>query len=288
MAVDEDRLNEFLGRFVGDLGATIAAGSVVIGHRLGLYRALAEGPATPAELARRTRPTRATSPSGCAARPPAATSPTTRRRATLLADRGAGLRAGQPGRRRSTRPARSCWRSARCRPSRGSPRRSAPAPAWAGTSTTRTSSSAASSSSGPATSPTWCRAGSRRSTASRPSCGPAARVADIGCGLGASTILLAEAYPHARLAGSDYHDGSIELARKRAADAGVADRVELRGRLGADLLRHRLRPGRRRSTACTTWATRSARPGTSAQALAPDGTWLIVEPVAGDDRRRTT
>ena len=41
MAIDSDKLNEFLGKFVGDLGATTAAGSVVIGHNLGLYKALA-------------------------------------------------------------------------------------------------------------------------------------------------------------------------------------------------------------------------------------------------------
>src|ERR1700730_5907375 len=54
MAIDEGRLNEFLGRFVSDLGATAAAGNIVIGHRLGLYRALAEGPATAQQLAART------------------------------------------------------------------------------------------------------------------------------------------------------------------------------------------------------------------------------------------
>ena len=60
IAPDTDRLNEFLGRFVGDLAATAAAGNVVVGHRLGLYAALAHGPATGADLADRT---------GCAARP---------------------------------------------------------------------------------------------------------------------------------------------------------------------------------------------------------------------------
>ena len=54
MAINEEKLNEFLGRFVTDLGATVAAGSVVVGHRLGLYRGLAEGPATAEQLARRT------------------------------------------------------------------------------------------------------------------------------------------------------------------------------------------------------------------------------------------
>src|SRR5580704_11100197 len=54
MTIDQDKLGELLGRFVGDLGATLAAGSVVVGHRLGLYRSLAEGPATAQEVARRT------------------------------------------------------------------------------------------------------------------------------------------------------------------------------------------------------------------------------------------
>jgi hypothetical protein len=49
--VDSDRLDQFLGRFVNDLGATMAAGSVLIGDRLGLYRALADGPQQPHELA---------------------------------------------------------------------------------------------------------------------------------------------------------------------------------------------------------------------------------------------
>ena len=52
-----------------------------------------------------------------------------------------------------------------------------------------------------------------------------ATVADIGCGLGASAILLAQEYPNSRFTGSDYHDQSIEIARKRAADVGVGDRV---------------------------------------------------------------
>jgi hypothetical protein len=54
MAISEDKLHEFLGRFVTDLGATAAAGNVVIGHELGLYRALAPEPATAEELAERT------------------------------------------------------------------------------------------------------------------------------------------------------------------------------------------------------------------------------------------
>ncbi len=52
--MDQSRVTEFLGRIVADLGATGATGQVAIGHRLGLYRALAQGPATTEEFAERT------------------------------------------------------------------------------------------------------------------------------------------------------------------------------------------------------------------------------------------
>src|SRR5882724_13190885 len=54
MAIDETRLTEFLNRFVGDLGATMAAGNIVVGDRLGLYKGLTDGPLGPQELAERT------------------------------------------------------------------------------------------------------------------------------------------------------------------------------------------------------------------------------------------
>jgi hypothetical protein len=54
MAIDTDKLNSFLGRFVEDLGASVHSGMVVIGEKLGLYKALAEGPVNSAELAAKT------------------------------------------------------------------------------------------------------------------------------------------------------------------------------------------------------------------------------------------
>lgn len=53
-------------------------------------------------------------------------------------------------------------------------------------------------------------------------------VADVGCGLGSSTVILAAAYPRARLVDLDYHPESVELARDRAESAGVADRISFR------------------------------------------------------------
>ncbi|WP_370644572.1 DUF2300 domain-containing protein [Actinoplanes sp. L3-i22] len=74
---------------------------------------------------------------------------------------------------RSSRPGRSSWRSARCRPGRGSRRRSAPARDWPGPSTTRTSSPGSSGSSGPVTARTWSRRGCRRWTGWRRNCAAA-------------------------------------------------------------------------------------------------------------------
>jgi hypothetical protein len=80
--MDHNKVMEFLGQFVTDLAATDAAGSVVVGHRLGLYRALSQARQRPSSSPSAPGATRATSPSGCAARPPAGTSATTRRPAS--------------------------------------------------------------------------------------------------------------------------------------------------------------------------------------------------------------
>ncbi|MGO9899790.1 MAG: methyltransferase domain-containing protein [Solirubrobacteraceae bacterium] len=108
-----------------------------------------------------------------------------------------------------------------------------------------------------------------------------ALVADVGCGHGASTILMAQAFPNSTFAGYDYHEGSIETARQRAQEAGVADRVEFRvepaaayGGEGYDLVTmfdclHDMGD--------PVGAARHVR-----ETLAPDGTWMIVEPNAGD------
>jgi SAM-dependent methyltransferase len=108
-----------------------------------------------------------------------------------------------------------------------------------------------------------------------------ASVADVGCGHGASTVLMAAAFGASTFTGFDYHDGSISTARGRAAEAGLNGRVSFETApstsypgdgydLGTmfDCLHDMGDPA---------GAARHVR-----QSLAPDGTWMIVEPAAGD------
>jgi SAM-dependent methyltransferase len=108
-----------------------------------------------------------------------------------------------------------------------------------------------------------------------------ARVADTGCGHGASTIIMAQAFPRSTFVGSDYHPESIVEARRRAEAAGVADRVtfEVVSAQGLTWEAYDL---------VTTFdalhdmgdpvgAARAVR-----AAIADDGTWMVVEPLSGD------
>ena len=108
-----------------------------------------------------------------------------------------------------------------------------------------------------------------------------ATVADLGCGHGASTILMAEAFPTSRFTGSDYHQGSIEAARERATEKGLGDRVRFEVSGAQQIEAKDL-------DLVTTFdclhdmgdplgAARRIR-----SSLAGDGTWMIVEPAAGD------
>ena len=109
-----------------------------------------------------------------------------------------------------------------------------------------------------------------------------ARVADVGCGHGASTIILAQRFPASTFVGFDYHQPSIDVARKAAADAGVADRVTFEPASAKDY------PGTGYDLVAFFDCLHDMGDPTGAAAhvlasLAPDGTWLIVEPFANDD-----
>ena len=107
------------------------------------------------------------------------------------------------------------------------------------------------------------------------------KVADVGCGHGASTLELARAYPDSEITGFDYHEGSIATARERAAAAGLAGRVRFEV-ASADSF-----PGDGYDLVCVFDALHDMGDPLAAarhirQALADDGTWLLVEPRAGD------
>lgn len=108
-----------------------------------------------------------------------------------------------------------------------------------------------------------------------------AKVADVGCGLGASTILMAQAYPASQFVGFDYHDKSIESASEKAAAAGVA------GNCKFEIAASKEFPGSEYDLVTffdclhdmgdPVGAAKHVR-----KALKDDGTWMIVEPFAND------
>ena len=108
-----------------------------------------------------------------------------------------------------------------------------------------------------------------------------ASVADVGCGLGASTIIMAGAYPHSTFMGYDCHKPSVEAARKSAAEAAVNRRVRFETANAADF------PGRGFDLICLFDCLHDMGDPVDAarhirQALADDGTLLLVEPYADD------
>ncbi|MFY9732237.1 MAG: class I SAM-dependent methyltransferase [Candidatus Acidiferrales bacterium] len=108
-----------------------------------------------------------------------------------------------------------------------------------------------------------------------------AKVADVGCGLGTSTILMAQAYSKSSFVGFDYHDGSIKMAREAAAKAGVGDRVKFEVAKAKDY------PGKGFDfVAFFDCLHDMGDPEGAAkhvkESMTPDGTWMIVEPFAHD------
>ena len=277
MGIDQDKLMDFLHKFVGDLGATMAAGNVLVGDRLGFYRVLAEHPMLPYELAERTgtatryvdewlrgqaaggyveydaqtgayslTPEQAfalTDPEGAVFMPGAFELALGALRSDHKVTEAFRTGAGVGWHEHDDEVFSGCERFFR--------------PGYAANLVT-----------------SWLPALDGVEDKLR----AGARVADIGCGLGASTTLMARAYPEASFTGSDYHEESIIQARKRASGLNgqvtfeVASAQTFNGGpydlvTSFDCLHDMGDP---------IGAARHIR-----EMLAPDGTWMVVEPYAG-------
>ncbi|WP_305788681.1 class I SAM-dependent methyltransferase [Symbioplanes lichenis] len=272
MAVDQDKLMDFLHRFVGDLGAAAAAGNVVIGDRLGLYKALAEKPQRAVDLAARTgtapryveewlRGQAAggyieydpaediysmteeqafclTDPDGAVYAPGAFQLVLGALRAEKQISEAFRTGSGMGWHDHDTEVFEGCDRF--FRPGYTANLLTSWLPALDGVEEK-------------------LRAG--------------ARMADVGCGHGSSTRLMAGAYPASTVVGSDYHSGSIEHARSLGGTYEVAAADSFTGGpydlvTTFDSLHDMGNP---------LGAAKHIR-----SKLAPDGTWMIVEPYAGD------
>jgi SAM-dependent methyltransferase len=279
-AIDMNKLNAFVGRFVTDLGAAVHAGMVVIGEKLGLYKALAGRALSSAELAARTKTDErylrewlASQAAGGYITYDAAADKfsLTEEQAFTLASEDSpaylpgafelalGSLAAVPRIVESFRTGAGMgWHEHvdgvfhGCekffRPSYAANLVSSWIPALDGVK-------------------------------ERLEAG--ARVADVGCGKGASTILMAKAFPNSQFIGFDYHDKSIEAARESAARQGVADRVTFQVATAKTF------PGRNYDfvTVFDCLHDMGDPIGAAAhvrQALSKDGTWMIVEPYAND------
>jgi SAM-dependent methyltransferase len=105
------------------------------------------------------------------------------------------------------------------------------------------------------------------------------RIADIGCGHGASTLIMAQAFPKSEFYGFDLHPPSIEAANRHASEQGITN-VHFGSATAKDFpVTTNLQ---RSSMRCMTWAIRSEQRRISADRFLPTGAFMIVEPMAGD------
>src|SRR4051794_12091904 len=279
--IDQARLEAFMGQFVQDMGAAATAPLVVLGDKLGLYKAMADSePVTPAELAERT---------GCRERYV---------REWLCQQAASGYVSYDPGERTFRLPPEQALALAdeespvfipgasqllaamiKDEPHIAERFRSGDGFGWhehdhdlfEGTERFFRPGYLAN------LVESWLP--SLTGVVDKLDAG--ARVADIGCGHGASTVLMALAYPASTFVGSDYHDGSVQAARRAVERAGVADRVtfEVASAKGFG--------GGPYDLVCVFDALHDMGDPVGAarhvrSQLAGDGTWMVVEPFAGD------
>jgi SAM-dependent methyltransferase len=282
VTLDEAKVGEFVGRVVGELGATLNAALVVIGDELGLYKAMdGAGGITPGELAERTG--------------------TSERyvREWLNAQAAGGYVEYDAAERRYTLPAEHSivladenspyfmpgafqlmTASVRDEPVIREAFRSGAGVGWHEHNHGVFEGCERFFRPGYVANlvPAWIPALDGVDEKLR----RGASVADVGCGHGASTILMAEAYPESRFVGFDYHDGSIAEARERARAAGLSeDRVRFEVAPAAGY------PGTGYDLVTTFDCLHDMGDPVGAArhvlgSLDADGTWLVVEPFAGD------
>jgi 2-polyprenyl-3-methyl-5-hydroxy-6-metoxy-1,4-benzoquinol methylase len=281
MTINQDKLHEFLGRAIVDFGATFNAALIRIGDKLGLYKALvAGGPQTSVELAKNTGTSEryirewlsAQAAGGYVTYDPAASKfHLSEEQAFAMADESspvflpgafqvalAAVKAEEQLTERFKTGKGLGWHEHHhelfvgterfFRPGYAANLISAWIPALEGVDAKLKSGG---------------------------------RVADVGCGLGASTILMAKSYPKSEFIGFDYHEKSIETAKQRARDAGVGDRIRFEVAMAKDF------PGKDYDfvTFFDCLHDMGDPAGASAHVhstLKKDGTWMIVEPFAGD------
>ncbi|MDO8432381.1 MAG: class I SAM-dependent methyltransferase [Candidatus Binatus sp.] len=280
MQVDEKKLQEMIGKMLGDVGAAMGAALVLLGDKLGLYKTLASaGPLSSAELASRTgtaeRYVREWAAGQAAAGyinydPASARYSMSPEQALLLADENGP----------AFFPAMYEIAAAAVRdePKVADAFRSGGGVGWhehdaclfRGTERFFRPSYAAHLVS------EWIPA----LEGVKEKLERGATVADVGCGHGASLILMAQAFPKSQFCGFDYHEPSILAARERAREAEVADRVKFERASAKDF------PGSYDLVAFFDCLHDMGDPvGAGAhvkQALKPGGTWMVVEPFAGD------
>lgn len=280
MAINETKLNDFMGRFVGDLGAVTHAATVVVGDQLGLYKALAEGPSDVESLARRTETDpryllewlSAQAASGYIEYDAASKRfSMSEEQAFALAQEGSP--AFIPG---AFQVAVALFKAVPkikqiMRTGLGLGWHEHDSALFHGTERFFRPGYAANLVSN------WLPA--LDGVEARLKAG--ARVADIGCGHGASTIIMAQAYPESSFVGFDYHAPSIDHARNAAKDAGLSDRVSFEVARAQDF------PGSDYDLVAVFDALHDMGDPVGAAAhvrksLKGDGTWLIVEPFAND------
>ena len=281
MAIDEAKLNDFMGRFVNDLGAVMHAATIVVGDQLGLYKTLARaGPSSVDELAARTETDprylrewlSAQAASGYVTYDPASERfSMSEEQAFALAEEGSP--AFVPG------AFQVCVDQFKSIPRMTQALRTGLGVGWHEHDPALFNGTERFFRPGYAANlvANWLPA--LNGTTSRLEAG--ASVADIGCGHGASTLIMAEAYPNSTFVGYDYHAPSVEAARAAANRAGLGERVRFEVASAQDF------PGSGYDLVAMfdclhDMGDPAGAAAHTRRALKPDGTWLIVEPYAND------